>query len=156
MLRRLIGKVWKMLPRGARLRAVRLTQTTFTVSVGAIVFNKNKEVLLLNHVFRPRSGWGFPGGFLDAGEAAADAIRREIKEETGLELDDLQLRRVLVRGRHLEIIFSARPIGQARVNSREIYELGWFALNDLPVGTTIAQKMLIAEVVHAGFDKPSV
>ncbi|HYJ90680.1 MAG TPA: NUDIX hydrolase, partial [Pyrinomonadaceae bacterium] len=79
MLREAIGKVWKMLPKAARLRLVRATQTTFTVSVAAIVINEKREVLLLNHVLRPKSGWGFPGGFLDAGEQTHEAIRREVK-----------------------------------------------------------------------------
>ena len=136
-----------MLPRRARIRLVRTTQTTFTVSVTAIVINEKDEVLLLNHVLRPRSGWGFPGGFLDAGEQAHAAVRREVREETGIELDDLKFRRALVRGRHLEIIFSARPIGEARVLSAEIYELGWFGFDSLPDGTTMGQKMLIGEVL---------
>src|SRR3954467_14098658 len=115
MLRKTIGKFWKILPRAVRLRIVRTTQTTFTVSVTAIVVNDRRETLLLNHVLRPRSGWGFPGGFLDEDEAPHEAIKREVMEETGLELADLKLKRTMVRGRHLEIIFSARPIGEARV-----------------------------------------
>ena len=139
-----------MLPRSARLRAVRLTQTTFTVSVGAIIINENREVLLLNHVLRPKSGWGFPGGFLDFAENPSEAIAREVREETGINLENLRLLRVMVRGRHLEIIFAARPVGEPRVLSREIYELGWFGFDSLPEGTTIAQKMLIGEVLHCG------
>src|SRR5262249_54780519 len=146
--RPIIGKIWKILPRGARRRIVRATQATFTASVTAIIVNENRGVLLLNHVLRPRSGWGFPGGFLDAGEQARDAIEREGKEETGLGLENLQLRRVLVRGRHLEIVFSARPVGEARVLSSEIYELGWFGVDSLPEGTTLGQKMLIGEVLN--------
>jgi 8-oxo-dGTP diphosphatase len=155
MIRQAIGKLWKLLPRGARLGVVRLSQVTFTVSVACIVINEQSEVLLLDHVLRPRSGWGFPGGFLDANEPAADAIRREIREETGIELADLRLERVLVRDRHIEIIFSARPAGEPHVRSAEIYELGWFTFESLPAGTTISQKMLIGEVLHRQFDKPA-
>jgi 8-oxo-dGTP diphosphatase len=148
MLRETIGRFWKILPRAVRLRIVRATQTTFTASVAAIIINERREVLLLNHVLRPHSGWGFPGGFLDAGEQAHDAIKREVREETGIELENLQFRRVLVRGRHVEIVFSARPVGEARVLSSEIYELGWFGVERLPEGTTLAQKMLIGEVLN--------
>ena len=154
MVRKTIGKLWKLLPRAARLRIVRLTQVNFTVSVAAIVVNEKREVLLLNHVLRPRSGWGYPGGFLDADESAADAIKREVIEETGIELLDLRLYRVLVRGRHVEIVFFARPSGTAKVLSPEIYELGWFSFDKLPEGTTISQKMMIGEVLSTQFDKP--
>jgi ADP-ribose pyrophosphatase YjhB (NUDIX family) len=137
-----------------RLRIVRSSQTNFTVSVAAIVINEERKVLLLDHVLRPRSGWGFPGGFLDADEAAADAIKREVKEETGIDLADLTLHRVLARGRHDEIIFWARPVGDPRVLSSEIYRLGWFGTDEFPEGTTMGQKMLIGEALAGLFDKP--
>jgi 8-oxo-dGTP diphosphatase len=155
VIRQAIGKFWKLLPRSLRRLTVRLTQSNFTVSVAAVVVNDEQEVLLLNHVLRPKSGWGFPGGFLDAGEPAMDAIRREIKEETGIELDDVKFMRVLVRGKHVEIVFAAKPIGRPRVLSSEIYELGWFAPDRLPEGTTLGQKMLIGEVLATQFDKPA-
>jgi ADP-ribose pyrophosphatase YjhB (NUDIX family) len=137
-----------------RRLTVRLSQTNFTVSVAAIIVNPKREVLLLDHVLRPNSGWGFPGGFLDAGESVSDAIKREVKEETGIDLEDLKLHRALVRGKHVEIIFAARPVGEPRVQSSEIYRLGWFGTDDLPDGTTLAQKMLIGEVLAGEFDKP--
>src|SRR6476659_8009435 len=115
MFRRMIGKIWKVLPRSARRRIVRTTQTNFTVSVAAIIVNDNREILLLNHVLRPKSGWGFPGGFLDANEPAMEAVKREVKEETGIHLADLKFQRVLVRGHHVEIVFAARPIGEPKV-----------------------------------------
>ena len=149
MFRRVVGKIWKILPRAARQGIVRTTQMTFTVSVTAIIVNENREVLLLDHVIRPSSsGWGFPGGFLDAGEHAHEAIAREVKEETGIELENLNFRRVLVRERHIEIVFSARPVGEARVLSSEIYDLGWFDIEHLPAGTTLGHKMLIGEVLN--------
>ena len=147
MFRELIGKVWKMLPRAARTRLVRTTQTTFTASVTAIIINEKREVLLLDHVLRPKSGWGFPGGFLDAGEQAHEAVRREVREETGIELEDVKFCRVLIRGRHIEVVFTARPLGDLQVLSAEIYKLGWFAFDSLPNGTTMGQKMLIGEVL---------
>jgi 8-oxo-dGTP pyrophosphatase MutT (NUDIX family) len=156
MIRRAIGKLWKILPRTVRLGIVRSTQVTFTVSVTCIVINNKSEVLMLDHVLRPRSGWGFPGGFLDANERTADAIRREIREETGIGLTDLRLERVLVHRRHVEIIYSARPIGEPGVQTSEIYRLGWFGFDSLPDGTTTAQKMLIGEVLHRQFDKEAV
>jgi ADP-ribose pyrophosphatase YjhB (NUDIX family) len=139
MLRKTIGKFWKILPRGVRTRIVRATQNTFTVSVAAIIVNERQEVLLLDHVLRPRSGWGFPGGFLDANEHAQAAVEREVSEETGLALENVRLMRV----------FAARPVGEASVQSSEIYRLGWFAVESLPEGTTLAQKMLIGEVLNS-------
>jgi 8-oxo-dGTP pyrophosphatase MutT (NUDIX family) len=88
-------------------------------------------------------------------EQPADAIKREIFEETGLGLIDLRLVRVLVHGRHVEIIFWARPVGEAKVLTPEIYKLGWFDKDDLPEGATAAQKSLITKLLAAEFDNYS-
>jgi ADP-ribose pyrophosphatase YjhB (NUDIX family) len=92
MLKDLVGKIWRKTPEFIRVRLIRGSQTTFTVSVGAVVVNPRGEVLLLDHVIRPGSGWGVPGGFIDAGEQPAEAVRREIMEETGLEIRNVEMK----------------------------------------------------------------
>ncbi len=56
-------------------------------SCGAIVYRKhhgNTEILLVRHL---KSGhWSFPKGHMEAGETEEDTARREIKEETGLDV----------------------------------------------------------------------
>ena len=91
MLRKQIGFAWKTLPSWLRLSIIRATQQNFTVSAAAIITNAGGEVLLLNHLLRPYSGWGLPGGFLTASEQPEEAIRRELREETGLELENLRM-----------------------------------------------------------------
>jgi len=115
-----------------RARLVRSVQTSFTVSAAAIVTNEEGKVLLLNHVLRPDSGWGYPGGFVNKGEQAEDAIRREVREETGIQLDKLELHDVRNSGTHIEILFVAKSVGEPEVRSREIIELGWFGIDDFP------------------------
>lgn len=145
MLTRSLGFAWKLLPGWARLRVIRATQDKFTVSTAAIVMNDEGKVLLLNHTFRPYSGWGMPGGFVMHGESPDETIRREIREEIGLELEDLEMFRVRTLGRHVEILFRARGIGEAAVLSpREIIEFGWFDVDSLPQGLSRGQRELIA------------
>jgi len=120
---------------------------TFTVSVAAVITNERGEVLLLNHVLRPRSGWGIPGGFIDAGEQPEAALHREIREETGLELADVTLYRVRTLKRHVEIIYLASAVGEARVMTREIYELGWFSPDAVPAEMNLDQQFLIRKVL---------
>lgn len=147
MIRERIGFAWKILPPWLRLKIIRTTQQKFTVSAAAIITNDNGEVLLLNHVLRPFSGWGLPGGFLGAGEQPEEAIRREIREETGIELERLRLFRIRTLRRHVEMMFVATADGEPTVRSREILELGWFQIDQLPEGTPRAQAELIMEVV---------
>ena len=130
-----------------RLRIIRLTQPKFTVSVAAIVTDDSGKVLLLRHVLRPFSEWGLPGGFLSAGEQPEDGIRRELHEETGLELIDLKLFRTRTVHRHIEMLFSAHAVGEARVASSEILDLGWFDLDSMPSNMSRAQKTLISETL---------
>src|SRR5262245_37487456 len=117
MLKRAVSRVWKLLSPGMRAKLVRSTQSSFTVSAAAIITNEEGKVLLLNHVLRPDSGWGYPGGFINRGEQAEDAVRREVLEETGIELSELRLRQVLTSssGRHIEILFTAVAVGEPEV-----------------------------------------
>src|ERR1700754_4353228 len=107
MLKSLLGGVWRRTPRFVRRAGVWLTQPRFAVTAGAVVCDERGRVLLLRHVLRQGSGWGIPGGFLKSGEQPEEAIRRELREETGLELDSLEM--VFVRAldgvRQIEIIF---------------------------------------------------
>lgn len=132
MLIETLGTIWKKVPKNARRWVTRLAQPHFTVSAAGIITNERGEVLLLDHVFRPSSGWGLPGGFMNAGEQPEAALRREISEETGLDVTDVRLVRVRTLHRHIEIIFAAKTDGTARVNSREIVGLGWFDLDNMP------------------------
>lgn len=141
-------RFWRALPAGARKRLVRVWQDRFTASVAAIVRNGDGKILLLNHILRPYSGWGFPGGFIDHGEQAEDAIRRELDEETGIVLYDLELFRVRIVGAHVEILYRARTKDTARVNSSEIIELGWFAADDLPKDLSKTQAAMIREILE--------
>ena len=147
MFRKAIGDAWKLLPPSLRAKIVRLTQQKFTVSAAVVILNENREFLLLNHVLRPRSGWGLPGGFLEHGEQPDEGIKREIREEIDLELESLALIKVRTVGPHLELIFTANAAGEPRVISREIYEFGWFTEERLPAGFSIAQRRTIAEVL---------
>lgn len=137
------------MPPMARLRIVRATQSKFTASVAAVVVNDNREVLLLNHVLRPFSTWGLPGGFLDRNEQPEEALRREIREEVGIELGVLKLVRVRTIGRHIEMIFSADFTGEARVLSREISDLGWFGRDAVREKTTGSQREIIEKVLNS-------
>ena len=70
---------------------MRATQAQFTVTAGALIFNDAGEVLLLKHRFRAGSGWGIPGGFLETGEHAEQALRRELREEIGLTVHEVEI-----------------------------------------------------------------
>ena len=57
---------------------------THFVSVAGLVSNDKDEILLLES---PGRGWEYPGGMVEPGEALQDALIREIKEETGVDVE---------------------------------------------------------------------
>jgi 8-oxo-dGTP diphosphatase len=67
------------------------------VGVGAIVF-KGDEVLLVRRGKEPALGeWSLPGGAVEVGETLEEALRRELLEETGIEVEILGLSSFLER-----------------------------------------------------------
>lgn len=124
---------------------MRLTHTRFTVTSGAVIFNDRKEVLLLKHRFRAGSGWGLPGGFLELGEQPIDALRRELREEIGLELEDVEIfaARSFSKHKQVEVLFRARANASVKPASREIELAEWFSIDSLPEGLPRDQRSYV-------------
>jgi len=57
------------------------------VAVGAVV-KKDNSIILVKRTHEPRKGfWSIPGGLVELGEPVKDAVKREVREETGLEVE---------------------------------------------------------------------
>jgi mutator protein MutT len=127
---------------------MRFTHTRFTVTAGAVIFNDQKQVLLLKHRFRAGSGWGLPGGFLERGEQPIEALRRELREEIGLELEDVEIfaSRSFEKPKQIEILFRARGnVNEANVKplTMEVERAEWFSIESLPEGLPRDQRVYV-------------
>jgi len=124
------------------------------VTVGAIAVDASGRVLLLQHEFRTGSGWGIPGGFLEAGEQPLAALRRELREEIGVELDVAELVhvRTLRRPQQVEIHFRCRvrDAASASPQSMEINKVGWFKTDELPPELDADQRRIIRNALAGG------
>jgi len=145
MLTNILGVIWKFTPGVIRRRMVRLGQSRFTVTTGGLLFDEAGRILLLEHVFRPDSGWGIPGGFLSRREQPHEGLRRELREEISIEIEDVEFlfARTLPRPKQVEIYFRARVVGDPRPSSFEIKRAEWFALDELPAELAQDQRRLI-------------
>jgi putative (di)nucleoside polyphosphate hydrolase len=63
---------------------------TFRAGVGAVVCQSPEQVLVLERIDHPHS-WQYPQGGIEKGESPESAMWREVREETGLTRDDLEL-----------------------------------------------------------------
>jgi len=100
-----------------------------------------REVLLVRRGQEPFEGmWAIPGGFVEMDEDLARAARRELMEETGLDVDSLEQFRTFgkpgrdPRGRQITVAYLAivsRELPSPRAGD-DAAEAGWFGLDALP------------------------
>ncbi len=152
MLNDLLGAIWRSAPKSLRRWTVRLSHPRFAVTVGAVITDARGRVLLLKHRFRPGAGWGMPGGFMEAGEQSEETLRRELREEIGLEIEQVILFtvRVFKQPRQVEIVFRCQAIGNPDQLSFEIQKAGWFYLGELPPELPGDQAQLIRRALNDG------
>lgn len=155
MLNDLLGAIWRRVPKSLRRWTVRAYQSHFAVTAGAIIRNGEGCVLLLKHRFRPSPGWGIPGGFIERGEQPEQALRRELREEIELEVEDVKLftTRAFKELKQIEIIFTARALNDTARLSFEIQKAGWFSLDELPSELPKDQAQLIKRAFDDGVPK---
>lgn len=125
------------------LRKVIGHQPLILVGTAVAIINENGEFLLQK---RHDGQWGVPGGFLELGESTEDAGRREVFEETGLEIGNLELVGVFSGKEHyvklpngdefysVTVAYMTRDIkgGELKADGVETEETRFFHVNDLP------------------------
>lgn len=125
------------------------------VDVRGAVFREGRILLVLE---REDGGWTLPGGWADVGESPAEAIVREVREESGYETRALKLLAVYDRNRHAhppipfhayKIFFQCEVMGGAPAASNETAGVDWFAESALPALST---SRVTAAQIHRFFE----
>src|SRR5439155_25977467 len=101
-------RVYRRLPRRARLVITHASAPTFTVGAICVIERADGRVLLVRHSYRKR--WGLPGGLLKRGEEVADGARREAMEEVGLDIELVGEPAVVVEPepRRVDVVYRCR------------------------------------------------
>jgi ADP-ribose pyrophosphatase YjhB (NUDIX family) len=107
----------------------------------ALCVDDDGRVMLSRRAVAPFEGhWDLPGGFLEEGEHPRDGVRRELREEAGIEIDPLELLGVWM-DRYggggaavatLNFYWTARIVDGDPQPADDVAELRWFALDEIP------------------------
>jgi 8-oxo-dGTP diphosphatase len=111
------------------------------VGVGALIFREDR-VLLVRRGHAPSLGeWSIPGGALETGETLADGVKREVREETGLEVEPVATVDVVDRiardeaGRvqfhYVLVDYLCRVTGGSEACASDAVGLRWAAMDEL-------------------------
>jgi len=123
-----------------------------TLGVRGAAIDGEGRVFLVRHTYTP--GWHMPGGGVEVGETAIEALVREMREEAALAVAGTpDLHGVFFNGgvsrRDHVLVFVVREfqVLADKQPDREIAEAGFFPLDRLPEGTTRATSARLAEIV---------
>jgi mutator protein MutT len=127
-------------------------QRPATLGVRGIVTDEAGRVLLVRHTYTP--GWHFPGGGVERGETCAEALRRELREEAGIEGANLEL--VSVHANHAffpndhVLVYRVREWRQAEPSARgEIAERRFVDPENPPAETSAGTRRRLGEIFAA-------
>jgi 8-oxo-dGTP pyrophosphatase MutT (NUDIX family) len=122
-----------------------------TLGVRVLVLDQEGRVFLVKHSYV--SGWHLPGGGVEVGETALDAMRRELEEEGNITFDEPPLLHGVFYNRHVSrrdhvVVYVVRNFHQPAkpAPNYEIVDCGFFDVNALPEGTTRGTQRRIREV----------
>ena len=145
---------WKLCPRcgvglepdEGRARCPACGSVYYANSAPAVegLLERDGRVLLTKRAIEPRRGdWDLPGGFLEEGEEPLVGLRREFREETGIEVEPVEW-----LGTHLEpydnyfvlgLTWLVRGDGEPRP-ADDVAELRWFATTELPASMAFSHQ----------------
>ena len=101
-----------------------------SLSAGAVVLDEYGKILLIKG---PQRGWEFPGGIIELGETIEDGIIREVKEESGIDIEVVRFCGIYqnVNEHVCATCWLAKAVGGTPQTSSESLEVGFFSLEEV-------------------------
>lgn len=144
-------RIWKLIRGPLQWYALWIAHHKFIIGVSGVMLNTDNNILLLRHRYWKDGSWGLPSGYAIREETLQQTICREINEETGLKSEVTSLLRIRSGFKlRLEVTFLGRIIGgDIKIDKREIIELAFFPLNELPGGLLESHRELLSENIDS-------
>jgi len=135
------------------------------VGVGAVVVDQGR-VLLIRRGTEPMKGrWSLPGGLLELGESLAAGVVREVREETGLLVDAVELIELLdrihreadrVRYHYVIADYLCRVVGGQLLAASDADAVRWVERTEWNSHSALALDPITVRVIEAGWQRAQV
>ena len=134
MIKKTLLQIWRELPGPVQVLIVRVARPRFRVAVAAIILDDQNRILLCEHTYRKFYPWGLPGGGLEYGESPEYGVKREIREETGFDVnvDRLLLAESSKEFHHVSLIYLCEIVGGSFKPNLETSQAKFFSMDHLP------------------------
>jgi len=124
---------------------------TLTVGVRGAILDEHNRVFLVRHTYV--RGWHLPGGGVEVGEAVQEALRRELREEAGIELTGPPVLHGIFfnsnasRRDHVVVyVVRAFSVVEPKQPDAEIAGAAFFPLTELPTDTAPSTRARLREI----------
>jgi len=121
------------------------------VTIDAVIIRGSKVLLIKRGVEPDKGYWGTPGGYVDWDESVEDTVKREVKEETNLDVTSLKLVGLYSKpSRHpkqaINALFLAKAKGKAE-HGDDTLDAKWFSTSKLPDKIALDHRQLIKDAL---------
>lgn len=121
-------------------------------AAAAVIVDESRRVLLIRRAIAPYQGsWALPAGYQEIDESPRETLRREVREEAGVDVEPTRLLDVVYVGDDPRkpanvIIYLCRLVGGIPQAGSDATEVGWFPLDDLPDDMGFDNRRLLEEL----------
>ncbi len=133
-MKRFFLHIWSWMPEFLQRLVSLLIRPRYQVASAAIIFDSSFRILLCRHTYRRKTPWGLPGGDIKYREIPLDAVKREVLEETGLQVDRAELLWAASSREHPQVVLIYHcKTGEGKFTpNAEVSEVRFFPLDALP------------------------
>lgn len=132
------------------------------VGVGAVIVHQGRVLLVRRGTEPLRGRWSIPGGLIEVGEMLREAVVREVREETGLEVEPLELVELLdrihregerVRYHYVIADYLCRVTGGALKAASDAEEVRWVEHAEWNSHSVLALESITVRVIEAAWQR---